>query len=280
MTLARLSTRSAGKALLSLGLCLPASEAAASPAGTDGSEPVQKMAQTVPPAPGADEANPPTESERIEALEKRVKELELAKPRQEQAIRSIIRSSLAGTGSRINEYVSLGGSLQVDLSQSSDFSGEHKGAISLSTAEVDLEIKANDWVSGNFTLSYQSATSILFPTTPSFNTGVDRFTADKAFLTIGDIQKFPLFASAGLKYLEFGSSTGVHRVDVLSVANPLTVEAFELRNPAIGIGFGLPTPALKPPETVYAVAIDSTGQWCAAGLVNGDIVVMSVMQGR
>ena len=257
MNLARLSTRSGGGALLSLGLCLPASAAAASPAGTDGSEPVQKMAQAVPPAPapgadetkpGADEANQPSESERIEALEKRVKELELAKPRQEQAIRSIIRSSLAGTGSRINEYVSLGGSLEVGLSQRSDFSGEHKGAISLDTAEVDLEIKANDWVSGNFTLSYQSATSILFPTTPSFNTGVDRFTADKAFLTIGDIQKFPLFASAGLKYLEFGSSSGVHRVDVLSLANPLTVEAFELRNPAIGIGFGLPTPVLKPPE--------------------------------
>jgi len=39
-------------------------------------------------------------------------------------------------------------------------------------------------------------------------------------------------------------------------------------------------PPLKPPETVYSVAMDSTGQWCAAGLVNGDIVVMPVVQGH
>jgi len=235
-----------GTALLSLGLCLPHSK-------TMAAEPAQAVEPAAPPASGAGEAKPAAGSEAFDALEERVRSLELAKPAQEDAIRSIIRSSLAGAGSRINEYVSLGGSLEVAFDHSSDFSGPGKSSISLSTAEADLEIKASDWITGDLVLSYDSGSSVRFPTTPSFNTGVDRFTADKAFVVIGDTQRFPLYARAGLEYLDFGSSTGVHRADVLSVANPLTVEVFEIRNPAICIGFGLPTPALKAPEPPVTV---------------------------
>jgi hypothetical protein len=236
----RKSTLTAIAAMMSLGLVLPQSRAAppAEPAGTDRS--------TTP--GGADEPKSSSQSDRIDELERRIKALEREKPAEEEAIRSIIRGSLGGAGSKINEFVKLGGSLEVAVSQSSEFSGAHKGSIDLATAEVDLEIKANDWVAGNLTLAYEGATSIRFPTTPSFNTGTDRITADKAFVTIGDAQRFPLFARAGMQYLDFGSSTGVHRADVLSVANPLTVEAFEIRAPAVGIGFGLPTPPLKPAE--------------------------------
>jgi hypothetical protein len=258
--LARKSTFQASVALIALGLAVSQSRAVEGslqtlepgPAAAAADE--QVLAQTPAPLEGATESKDATQSERIDELERRVKALEQAKPRQEESIRSIIRSSLGGIGSKINEFVSLGGSLEVSVSQSSDFSGSNTGAITLDTAELDFEIKANNWVTGSLVLAYESASSTLFPTTAILNTtGTDRLTADKAFLVIGDVQRFPIFARAGLEYLEFGSSTGVHRADVLSLANPLTVEAFETRHPGIGIGFGLPTPALKPPEPAITV---------------------------
>ena len=46
--------------------------------------------------------------------------------------------------------------------------------------------------------------------------------------------------------MQFGTSTGVHRADVLSVEDPLTIQVFQTRATSVGIGFALPTPALGP----------------------------------
>jgi hypothetical protein len=77
--------------------------------------------------------------------------------------------------------------------------------------------------------------------------GVDRLTVDRAYVLIGDVQRFPFYMQAGLDVLNFGTSTGVHRSDVLSIENPLTIEVFETRAAAVGIGFAFPTPASAPP---------------------------------
>ncbi len=180
-------------------------------------------------------------------LEQRVKELEIAKTAQEDSVRSIIRDSFAKTGSKINEFVTFGGAIEMTGGRSSDFSGRKKDAVQLSTAALDFEIKLNEWTVGNLIVQYDSGTSVLFPTNQGFNAGVDRLTVDRATVTIGDVQRFPLFAKVGRDVLAFGSSTGVHRADVLSIENPLTIEVFETRRNSVGIGFALPTPAAGPP---------------------------------
>ncbi len=209
--------------------------------------PAPKTAEPPPPATPDSAAGGPAKPEEGKTVEQRVKDLETTQSAQEGAVRSIIQSTLSTVGSRINEFVSLGGSIEVTAGRESDFSGALKDSISLSTAEVDLDIKAADWVTGYLSITYDSGTNVLFPTTPTFNTGVDRLTLDKGYVAIGDVQRFPLFAKAGLDYLTFGTSTGVHRTDVLSIVNPLTVEAFEMRKPGISIGFALPTPTPLPP---------------------------------
>ena len=47
----------------------------------------------------------------LSELKRAIKELEIAKAAQEQAIRLIIQDSLAKTGSKINDAVTLGGSI-------------------------------------------------------------------------------------------------------------------------------------------------------------------------
>ncbi len=100
---------------------------------------------------------------------------------------------------------------------------------------------------GSIILQYDNGTSVLFPTSKGFSQGVDRITVDRAAVLIGDTQRFPLFVKVGRDVLPFGISTGLHRVDVLSIDNPLTVEVFETRRNTIGIGFALPTPPQGPP---------------------------------
>jgi hypothetical protein len=202
---------------------------------------------------GAETQPTKAESTEREELERRLKELEIAKPAQEDAVRSIIRSAVSTLGSKINEFVTLGGALEVAAARSKDFSGPFQSTIGLSTAEFDFEIQANDWTLGSIVIEYVDGTNFLFPTTQGFSAGVDRFNLDTAVVTVGDPQKFPPFARVGRMILPFGISTGVHRADVLSIDSPMTIEAFEMRKTGIGFGLGFPTPALTPPTPPVVV---------------------------
>ena len=189
-------------------------------------------------------------------LEQRVTELEIAKTAQEDAVRGIVRSALSGVGSKINEFVTLGGALEVGAGWSRDFQRQSRDQISLNTAELDLEVRANNWTVGNLMLTYASGTDVLFPTTTGFRTGVDRLLVDKGTITVGDPQRFPLYFKGGIDYLPFGSSTGVARLDSLAINTPLTTEVFETRRTLAGFGFEFPTPAPSrstPSQVVPAV---------------------------
>ena len=227
-------------ALLCLALCLPSWAMAA------GSDDFAKMELAQKKEEFATQPAQVDSKER-DRLEQRVKELEIAKTAQEDAVRSIIRSSISTLGSKINESVSLGGALQVTAGRSKDFSGVSNSKLELSTFEFDFEIQANDWTTGSVVVEYVNGTDAVFPTTNGFQTGVDRINLDTALITIGDPQRFPPFLKAGRMILPFGTSTGVLRADVLSIESPLSIEAFEFRNTAIGIGIAFPTPPLTPP---------------------------------
>ena len=203
--------------------------------------------------PPAVASTPAPRRESPGSLEQRVRELEVSKTAQEDAVRSIIRGSISQSGSRINEFVTLGGSLEITAGRAAEFNGQQRETVALSTAELDLEIKANDWMTSVVTLAFDSGAQVQAATGRVTNANVDRITLDKGYVIIGDPRRFPIYLKAGLDYLPFGTSTGVHRSDVLSIATPLTIEAFELRKPGIAIGFGLPTPPAAPPTPPVAV---------------------------
>ena len=198
-----------------------------------------------PSATAASAAAVPVPAASAEELTRRVQELEFTRIAQDDATRAIIRDSLAKTGSKATESVSLGGAVEMLVGRSRDFSGSRKSTLQLNTAELDLDIQASPWATANFKIGFNDGSSQNFVNAAGFESGVDRFSVDRASITVGDLQRFPVYFKAGLMNLAFGSSTGTHRADVLSIESPLTTEAFELRRPAIGFGFGLPTPALR-----------------------------------
>ena len=216
-----------------------------SAAAGDPSAPAAAVALAAPSAAVAPTgpAAPPLTS--ADDLARRVQELEFSRMAQNDATRAIIRDSLAKTGSKATESVSLGGAVEMLLGRSRDFSGTSKSSLALNTAELDFDIQASPWATANLKVGFNDGSSQRFVNTAGFESGVDRFSVDSASITVGDLQRFPVYFKAGLMNLAFGSSTGTHRADVLSIDSPLTTDAFELRRAAIGFGFGLPTPPLR-----------------------------------
>ncbi len=179
-------------------------------------------------------------------LEQRVKALETGRAAQEDATRQIIGDSLSKTGSKINSVLALSGAIEVKASRSRDFNGSTTDKLVLSTAELDFDIKLSDWLKGSLVLGYESGTSPISPTTTVTTPGVERVTIDRAHVLIGDVTRFPISARVGREVLPFGTSTGVARLDTLSINTPLTTEVFENRQTTAGLEFALPTPPLKP----------------------------------
>ena len=228
----------------------PAPAAAPAPAPTSAPRAdAMPLPASVPPA--GQQTQVQSSPRRLEKLEQRVSELEVAKTAQEDSVRSIIQDSLSKTGSKINEFVTFGGAIEVLGGRSSDFTGAKKDSIILNTAELDFEIRVNDWMLGALQLQYDNGTSLLFPTNTGFVTGVDRITVDRATVFVGDVQRFPLFLKAGRDVLPFGISTGNPRTDTLSIESPLTTQVFEVRANSVSIGFALPTPEAAPPPPPF-----------------------------
>ncbi len=207
-------------------------------------------------SPAQQPIRPPSataERKEREQLEQRVEELEKSKTAQEDAVRTIVRESFAKTGSMINEFVNLGGTLEVTGGRTKDFSGVKESQIALSTAQLEFEVRVNPWTLGNLVIEYDPGTNVTFPTSNGFEASVDRINLDTAFIMVGDTQRFPPFLKAGRVVLPFGISTGSAWADVLSIENPLTVEVFETRKTAVGFGLAFPTPALRPATPPVAV---------------------------
>lgn len=188
-------------------------------------------------------------SERLEAqrLSRRVQELESAQVAQEDAVRRIIRESVSTLGSKINEAASLSGTLGMSVGLRQDFSGQRQRSFGLSTADLELEIQANDWAVGRIKFEYIDNSQQAGSAGSGANPASDRLTVDTAYLTLGDAGRFPPVLSIGRMVLPFGISTGRPVADVLSIGTPLTVEAFEMRQNAIALSLHFPTPRPGPP---------------------------------
>lgn len=186
-------------------------------------------------------------------LNERIRELEIGWAANENATRQIIQNSLSKTGPKINSLLSLSGVIEGVASRTGSFTDPTQENLSLGTAELDFDIKLSDWLTGALVLHFDNGTGAIFPTgnqpvVPAniVGAGVDRFTLDRTHITVGDLMQFPIAARFGVEVLHFGTSTGVARLDTLSIGTPLTTEVFENRQTAGGLEFAWPTPPRQP----------------------------------
>ena len=220
--------------------------------------------------PGAQTLPEPRDTSKM-GIAERVKELEVGWAAHENATRQIIRDTLSKTGPKINSFLALSGVVEVVGSRSREFGGPIKDNLALSTVELDFDVRISDWLSGAVVANWEAGSTATFPTTSAIGSGVlaapDRFTLDRTHIFIGDFTQFPIGVRAGREVLHFGTTTGVARLDTLSIGTPLTTEVFENRQVAAGFEFAWPVPPLGPPPP--PVVVPPVRPLVLAPLVNG-----------
>jgi len=120
---------------------------------------------------------------------------------------------------KAKEHITLSGAVEVEIGWSEDFEGATESDIALATATLGVEASLVDWA---------SATAVF-----DWDDEEDKVTVDEAFLVLGNTDKMPVFLQAGRFYLPFGV------FETNTVSDPLTLEAFETREDAVMIGYGL-----------------------------------------
>jgi hypothetical protein len=119
---------------------------------------------------------------------------------------------------KINERVTLSGVVEVEAASAVDFDGADTSDITLSTVELGLDAEITEWVNAHLLLLWEED-----DTEP-----VD---LDEGTITLGNLEKFPLYLTAGKMYVPFGS------FESNMISDPLTLELGETRESAALVGF-------------------------------------------
>lgn len=188
----------------------------------------------------------------LDALARRMDEMEKTRIAQEDATRAIIRRSFAERASNITDTVTFGGTLETLTFWQSNFDEITESDIRLDTAQLDFDIQMNTWSHASLYIEYLQGDDVLFPTSEGDFTGVDRFSVRTGVITIGNVEKYPVFITTGRDFVPFGISTGDPVADVLTIVDPLTIEVFEMQEDFVMFGFELPTPPPPAPVSPYA----------------------------
>ncbi|MBF0381189.1 MAG: TMF family protein [Magnetococcales bacterium] len=117
-----------------------------------------------------------------------------------------VNQKLESSKSLLPEGASIGGTVEVELSQGKDFSDTESNDLTLATLELTFETKINNWLSTNFALLYEDP---------------DPINVDTATVTIANSDRTPFYVTAGLAGAPFGS------FETQLLSDPLTLSLGE-----------------------------------------------------
>ena len=122
----------------------------------------------------------------------------------------------------------VSGAVEGEGFSQSGFNTNTTSGINLSTAELDLNAIASSWATAYMSLSYNGEPISTGNREPNSTIFLSR-----GFATIGNLNKFPVYFTAGLMYAPFG------RYANALIDTPLTMSLFKIRTPAALLGFKL-----------------------------------------
>lgn len=117
--------------------------------------------------------------------------------------------------------VTLTGKLEGQASYMDTYASSRSGNINFGSAELDTYVQSNSWVSGYMALNYTS----------DENRDDSRLFMNRAFITIGNLSKFPFYTSIGQVYVPFG------RYSSLMVTAPVTQVLGRTRARTLTVGY-------------------------------------------
>ena len=120
----------------------------------------------------------------------------------------------------------VSGAIEGEGFSQSGFNTNTSSGINLSTAELNFNAIASSWASAYMSLSYNGA-----PVSTGNREPNSTIFLSRGFATIGNLNKFPVYFTAGLMYAPFG------RYANALIDTPLTESLFKIRTPAALLGY-------------------------------------------
>ncbi|OLB04057.1 MAG: hypothetical protein AUH14_11715 [Candidatus Rokubacteria bacterium 13_2_20CM_69_15_1] len=196
-----------------------------------------------------------------EELQRRIRELEAAMAKQEQATKDAAREAAKEAAKALTQEapkepvkaaatapatepakakkgpldkIQLGGAIEVEAGKRRDFAGVRTSDFTLTTAEFDFEADIVTWGKAELSLQWISCP------TPCATPDTDKITVNEALITLAKPEKFPLYLKAGRGIVPFGISTGTTVAakleETLTITGPLTVDVFESKEDYVLLG--------------------------------------------
>jgi hypothetical protein len=178
---------------------------------------------------------------RIDVLEEKLKEKdhEIERLKDEQVVHTAPESELDekelkdGILDKISDLVSIGGLIEVGAAyqgiKNRDGTDEDDSDIDLTTVEIGVEVKVNEWVNAQTVFLYEDP----FGNNPEDESDV---TLDVGTVTIGNCDEFPFSLTAGKMYVPFGAIL-THLPDDPLVEQPMTLLFGETSEKAVLLGY-------------------------------------------
>lgn len=142
--------------------------------------------------------------------------------------RQALEHDLNQVGDSLNNraIIELSGGLEGQAIYDADYQGGDNGSISLSTAEIDIVPMVSTWASGFFSLDYDSS-----PASTGARNPVSTIYLKRGFVTIGNLDKSPIYFSLGQMYPAFG------RYSSAMLTAPLTLSMMRILAPTMNLGY-------------------------------------------
>lgn len=119
----------------------------------------------------------------------------------------------------LTDNVEISGLVELEMNATdSDIANEDTSDITLATVELGIDATLSDWSSTHLLLLYEEGED-------------DHIILDEGSITIGNMEKFPTYLSAGKMYVPFGSFASN------MISDPLTLEIGETNDTAVQVGF-------------------------------------------
>ncbi|MFN3234878.1 MAG: LbtU family siderophore porin [Gammaproteobacteria bacterium] len=102
-------------------------------------------------------------------------------------------------------YVQIHGGFFIDGrwgNTSNNTTGVNNDTISINDAYLDVQAKPNDWAKLNVVINYFDPSNTYAPL--RLGKDSDQFYVDQAYITIGNLDRYPFYLQAGKQYIPFG----------------------------------------------------------------------------
>ncbi|MBF0623269.1 MAG: LbtU family siderophore porin [Magnetococcales bacterium] len=156
------------------------------------------------------------QQQQIEALQER-----LGQTRDEvkATVEKVEQVEKNGGLGKLSDKVEFSGLIKLDVASTESYAGVDSSDITLNAVELGADVNINPWVNANILFKYQE------------DTDGNRVLLDAASITVGDTEKFPVYAKAGMYPVPFGNFT------TNMVSDPLTKTMGETKETTVQAGF-------------------------------------------